>query len=187
MRLCDHWTRHRPGDPPGPCAAGPLRLGDRPDPLRCSRCGGWTPHRSLPAVDRVSLLAGEAASLAAKLAADYAWAHSIGLAPGRRQEPGGRSGGHSDTTGGVIADDTHIIVRAYATIAARLLEQAVRALRSADEAIGDALLAAEPPGPADHTPAPFHDPATLYPGRPDLEAAHAAQDRRIARGEGVPS
>jgi hypothetical protein len=78
------------------------------------------------------------------------------------------------------------MVRAYAAIAARLLEEAVRALRSADDAIGGALIAAEPPGPKDHTPAPFHDPATLY-ARPDLAEAHSARDRRHLRGEGIPT
>jgi hypothetical protein len=186
MRLCAYWIRHRPGDPPSSCPTGPLRHGDTPDPLRCARCGGWTPHGALPSIERVAILAREVASLTARLADDYAWAHGISFAPNGRSGAGGRRGGHSDPTGGVIADETRITVRAYTAIAARLLETAVRALRSADEAIGDALLAAEPPGPKDHTPAPYHDPATLFPGRPDLADAHAARDRRHTRGEGVP-
>lgn len=187
MRLCAHWIPRRQGDPPSTCPTGPLRLGDAPDPLRCAKCGGWTPHGGLPSIERVAILAREVTSLTARLADDYAWAHGIAFAPGGRNGAGGRRNGHSDPTGGVVADQTRIIVRAYTAIAARLLEAAVRSLRSADEAIGDALFAAEPPGPADHTPAPFHDPATLYPGRPDLAEAHAAQQRRHTRGQGIPT
>lgn len=186
MRLCAHWIPPRPGDPPSPCTPGPLRLGDNPDPLRCARCGGWTPHGELPSRERVTILAREVAGFAARLADDYAWAHGISFAPGGSNGSGGRRQGHSDPTGGVVADQTRILVRFYAAIAARLLETAVRALGSADEAIGDALFTAEPPGPKDHTPAPYHDPATLFPGRPDLAEAHAAKDRRHTRGEGIP-
>lgn len=185
MRLCGHWAPRRKGDPPSPCASGPLRLGDHPDPLRCGRCGGWTPHGGLPSIERAAILSREVASLVGRLADDYAWAHGISFAPGSNGS-GGRRAGHSDPTGGLVADKTRVLVRAYAALAARLLEQAVRSLRSADEAIGDALFAAEPPGPKDHTPAPFHDPATLFPGRPDLAEAHGAQARRHARGEGIP-
>lgn len=188
MRLCEHWIPRRAGEPPSPCATGPLRAGDHPDPLRCARCAGWTPHGGLPSHERVTILARQVASLTDKLADDYAWAHGISFAPpSRNGNGGGRRHGHTDPTLGVITDHRRVIVRAYTAIAARLLEQAVRALRSADEAIGDALLAAEPPGPADHTPAPFHDPAILYPGRPDLAEAYAALERRHGRGEGVPT
>lgn len=188
MRLCDYWVPRRPDDPPRPCAAGPLRSSEQGDPLRCFRCGGWTPHGGLPSHKRITILAREVSGITGRLAEDYAWAHGIAFAPTARSGAGGgRRKGHSDPTLGVIADDRRIMVRSYAAIAARLLEQAVRALRLADEAAGEALLAAEPPGPADHTPAPFHDPATLYPGRPDLEQAHAAQARRHGRGEGIPT
>jgi hypothetical protein len=187
MRLCGYWTQTRPSDPLSPCAAGPLLPGDNPELLRCARCSGWTPHGGLPSIERVAILTREITSLTTRLADDYAWAHGIAFAPGSGNGAGRRRGGHSDPTGGVIADQTRITVRAYTAIAARLLEGAVRSLRNADEAIGDALYAAEPPGPKDHTPAPFHDPATLYPGRPDLAEAHAAQDRRHIRGEGIPT
>lgn len=184
MRLCGHWIPSRRGEPPGPCAAGPLRLTDNPDPLRCARCAGWTPHGALPSIERVAILAREVASLTSRLAEDYAWAHGISFAPGGRNGSDGRRSNHSDSTGGVIADPARAMVRAYAAIAARLLEAAVRLLRSADEAVGDALLAAEPPGPKDHTKAPFHDTGGLRYPEPGV---YAAQDRRRARGEGVPS
>ena len=187
MRLCGYWTPPRPNDPPSPCAAGPLHPDDNTDPHHCARCSGWTPHGGLPSTERVAILAREITSLTNRLADDYAWAHGIAFAPASGNGTGGRRGGHSDPTGGVIANQTRITVRAYTAIAARLLEGAVRSLRNADEAIGDALYAAEPPGPKDHTPAPFHDPATLYPGRPDLAEAHAARDRRRARGEEIPT
>lgn len=186
MRLCDHWIPKRANDDtPNRCATGPLRLGNNLDPLRCARCGGWTPHGALPSRERVAILARETASLTNKLADDYAWAHGIAFAPNTTNGTGGRRRGHSDPTGGLITDDTRITVRAYTAIAARLLEQATRAMRHADEAIGDALLAAEPPGPKDHTKAPYHD--TIPDNRPDLAEAHAARNRRLARGEGVPT
>jgi hypothetical protein len=173
MRLCQ-------------CAA-PLRSTAQPDPLRCFACGAWTPHGALPTTQRISLLTSEVASLAAELDAAYAWSHSIGLTGTPLCDGSQTRGRHSDPTGNAIADPARSTIRAYAIIAARLVEQAVRALRSADEAIGEALLAAEPPGPVDHTPAPFHDPATLFPGRPDLADAHSAKDGRHARGEGIPT
>lgn len=183
MRLCGHWIHHRPGDPASPCASGPLRLGNQPDPLRCARCGGWTPHGGLPSHERVAILAREVASLAAQFAEDYAWAHSVAFDPTRRPTAGNGRGGHSDPTGSAVTDKRRLMIRAYTAIAARLLEAAVRAMRSADDAIGSALLAAEPPGPKDHTPAPYHD--TIPQNRPDLVEAHAARARRFTRGEGI--
>lgn len=155
--------------------------------LRCLRCGQWTPHRRLVSVDRAAGLTNEIVSLATKIADDYGWVHDLAHDPTRRGHGNGHNPDVADPTLElVLAGERRPQIAAYATIAARLLERALSALRTADEAIGDALYCAEPPGPADHTPAPFHDPATLYPGRPDLEAAHAAQVRRRARGEGTP-
>jgi hypothetical protein len=181
MNLCD-------------CPRGPTRNA-APKLLHCLRCAGWAPQGGLPSRERVDILAREAQSLLAKLAEDYAWARSISFAP---QKPGnGQAPAHdddegdpidyADPVGNVVANGRRLVVRAYSTVAARLLERVVHDLRLADEAIGDALLAAEPPGPADHTPAPYHDPATLFPGRPDLADAHAAKARRHTRGEGIPT
>lgn len=189
MRLCDAFLKFRHGDETSNrCPAGPLRSTTTPDQFRCFRCGGWTPHGGLPSIERVAIVARETASITARLAEDYAWAHSVSFAPTRRG-PGsnGRGLPHGDPTGNSVADTRRAAVRDRALLAARLLERALRDLRAADEAIGDALLAAEPPGPVDHTKAPFHDPASLFPGRPDLAEAHAARARRRARGEGVPT
>lgn len=186
MRRCD-WFIFQLEDEPDDrnrCPTGPLRDTEQLEPFRCHRCGGWTPHGALPSIERANILARETASLVAKLAEDYAWAHSVAFAPTRRGS-NGRAPGHSDPTGNGTANTKRQIVKDYTTIAARLLERAVRALRSADEAIGDALFAAEPPGPVDHTPAPYHEP--IPANRPDLEDAHAAQHRRQARGEGTPT
>lgn len=169
------------------CACpAPLRSTAELERLRCLRCAGWTPHGRLPAPDHAAQLAREAASLATKIADDYAWVHSVAHQPTRRPQ-NGRSAERSDPTGNQATDPARLTSRTYGLVTARLLERAVKALRSADEAVGDALLAAEPPGPKDHTPAPFHDPTSLYPGRPDLAAAHAAKTRREGRGEGTPT
>lgn len=190
MRLCD-WYLFKSDDPANRCPVGPLHDTAIRDPLHCARCEGWTPQGNLPSIDRVTILAREITSLVDRLADDYAWAHSVAFAPTRNGHVAGAGSNgratHSDPAGNAASDPRRAAVRGYAAIAARLTEQAIRALRLADEAIGDALLAAEPPGPKDHTKAPFHDPATLFPGRPDLAEAHAALARRHARGEGIPT
>ena len=178
----------------------PLRATQQPERLRCGSCGHWTAHGRPPTVERVAALTREVTSLAGQLATDYAWAHSITYDPTRRGGPttngwGGSRGSHNDPTGTIVADDHRhpdghptgrLAVADYTIIAARLLERALRALRDADEAAGEALLAAETPGPSDHVRAPYHDPATLFPSRPDLAEAYAARDRRHSRGEGTP-
>lgn len=40
-------------------------------------------------------------------------------------------------------------------------------------------------GPVDHVKAPFHDGSARLIGRPDLDEAYVAQDRRRARGEAL--
>lgn len=161
------------------CAA-PLRCTTVLDRTRCLRCAGWTAHGRILHPDRTAVLAGEARSLLAKLADDYPYVHDLAHDPTRRPQ-NGRAAGVSDPTGRAVADTTRQTIRALTVISDRLLERAVRDLRNIDEAIGDALLAAEPPGPVDHTPAPFHD--TIPANRPDLEDAHAARHRRQGRGE----
>ncbi len=170
MRFCD-------------CPA-PLRSTASLERLRCLRCAGWTPHGRMTPVDRNVLTTNELVSLATKIGEDYSWVHDLAYNPTRRGHGNGRSTDVADPTLNLIlTNERRPFIAAYATIASRLLERALVALRNADEAIGDALYYAEPPGPADHTPAPFHDPATLFPGRPDLAEAHAAQARRRGRGE----
>lgn len=165
----------------------PLRSTTTPEHLRCLRCAGWTPHGRLSNVEHIITVTSEAISLVQKLAEDYGWVHDLAYDPTRRGHGNGRTSDVADPTLAlVLAGERRPMIAAYATIASRLTERALVALRNADEAIGDALYCAEPPGPADHTPAPFHDPHSLYPGRPDLEAAHAAQNRRRTRGEGTP-
>lgn len=186
MRLCDSFVLDA-DDPRNRCRTGPLRAGTGPERLRCLRCAGWTPHGALPNPDRVTVLVREAISLLTELALEpkynYRWAHGIALSP-NRSGSNGRGSAHGDPTGNQTADPRRAVVRDCTVIAARLLERIVRDLRSADDAIGQALLAAEPPGPFDHTPAPYHD--AIPPTRPDLEEPYAARGRRRARGEGVP-
>jgi hypothetical protein len=170
MRLCQ-------------CSA-PLRSTAALDRLRCLRCGHWTPHGWLTTVDRATALTNEIISLATKIGEDYGWVHDLAHDPTRRGHGNGRSSDVADPTLALILmHERRPYVAAYATIASRLIERAAVAARNADEAVGEALLAAELPGPADHTLAPFHDPTSLYPGRPDLAEAHAAKARRRGRGE----
>lgn len=174
MRLCN-------------CPA-PLRSTASLERLRCLRCAGWTPHGRLLTVDRNVVQTNELISLATKIGEDYGWVHDLAHDPGRRGGAGGRSSGVADPTLELILmHERRPFIAAYATLAGRLVDRALVALRNADEAVGDALYCAELPGPADHTPAPFHDPTSLYPGRPDLAEAHAAKNRRRARGEGTPA
>lgn len=187
MKLCDSFIYDR-DNPKNRCRAGPLRSTANLERFRCFACGGWTPHGPLLAASTVTALAREATSILAQLADnDYRWAHSVALAPTRRRNPAEANGkgGHGDPTGGHVGDEARARTRDYAVVAARLLERALRDLRAADEAIGEALYAAEPPGPVDHTKAPYHD--TIPANRPDLADAHEARGRRWGRGEGIPS
>lgn len=183
MRLCD-WYTLKTDDPANRCPRGPTRATEEADPLRCFACGGWTPHGNLPSIDRVSLLAREVASIVERLADDYPCGHSVSFAPTRNGHGGGNGSTRSDPTGNAVADPRRATVQGYTAVAARLLERAVHALRSADEAIGEAVLAAEPPGRAGHTKAAYHDTAGLRYPEPEV---YAAQARRHARGEGIPS
>jgi hypothetical protein len=186
MRLCDALVLD-PDDEENRCPDGPLRSTGNVERLRCFACGGWTPHGRLLPIDHVAALAREATSILAQLERDYRWAHSVAFAPTRRRNPAEASGkgDHGDPTGDHVADTARARTRDFAIVAARLLERAVRDLRAADEAIGEALLAAEPPGPVDHTKAPYHD--TMPDNRPDLADAYDARGRRWGRGEGIPS
>lgn len=181
MRLCE-------------CRVGPLRDSAHPNQLRCFRCGWWTAHGALSNQQRVHLEIREAISILDKLADDYAWAHGLSFAPpklgnglrrlGASDDGEGVSIDYADPTGDLAANRRRLRVRAYTTIAARLLERIMRDVRSADDAIGEALLAAEPPGPVDHTKAPFHDTGGLrYPD----PAVYDAQTRRRGRGEAIPT
>lgn len=161
----------------------PLRSTASLERLRCLRCSGWTPHGRLASVDRSIVQTNELASLATKIGEDYGWVHSLAHDPARRGHGNGRAVGVSDPTGQAAANEQRIAMTAYATIAARLTDRALKALRAADEAIGDALLAAESRGPADHTKAAYHDTGGLRYPDPNI---YAAQARRHSRGEGAP-
>lgn len=182
MNLC-HSLLYDPDDdgtdgrPLNRCPSGPARS---TNPFRCFRCGGWLGHGWLLAPPAVKLLASDAASLLDRLVVDYPFVHDLAHNPTRRAQ-NGRSGAVGDPTGNNVADPRRARIHAYSLIVDRLVERAVRDLRYADEAAGDALYAAEPPGPQDHTKAPFHD--AIPANRPDLADAHDARDRRRDRGE----
>lgn len=166
------------------CAcATPVRSLARRDRLRCYRCGGWTAYGRPHNAERAQLAAGQITSLAARTSTDLAWLASVVHQPTRRSAPGRATTTADPVLGAVITNEARP-VSAYATIAARAVERALAWLHVADTAAGHALLAAEPAGLADHIPAPYHDPAVLYPGRPDLVEAHAAKERRAQRREG---
>lgn len=164
------------------CDLGPLRSAFAPDKIVCRRCGHFTPHGQPANPDRVRAMAAEIRSLAAELAKQWPYVHDLAHDSTRRVQ-NGHASGPSDPTGSQATDPTRLYVGDRAAVISRLLERALWALRNADEAVGDCLLAAEAPGPAEHVQAPFHDPASLFPGRPDLADAHAAKARRNERGE----
>jgi len=180
MRLCDSlltWTEDV--EPGSRCPSGPFRS---TNPFRCFRCGGWLGHGRLLEPAYFKLLVSDAVSLLGQLADDYPFVADLAHNPTRRPQ-NGRSGVVGDPTGNAVADPARARIHAYTLIVDRLIEQTVRDLRHADDAAGDALYAAEPPGPKDHTRSPYHDP--IPDNRPDLEDAYAAQDRRRARGEAI--
>ena len=162
----------------------PLRSTAALDRLRCLRCAGWTAHGRMVDPARVALLAADARSILARLCDDYPFVYDLAHYPTRRPQ-NGRSGAVGDPTGNAVADDTRARIRALTLVVDRLLERVVRDVRSADEACGDALYLAEPPGPREHVKAAFHDSSPRLVGRPDLEDAYEAQDRRRARGEAL--
>ena len=180
MKLCDSLLTWKPdADPPSRCPDGPFRS---TDPFRCLRCGGWLDHGQLLDPVQFKFRVVEASSFLGQLADDYPFVHDLAHHPTRRPQ-NGRSGVVGDPTGNSVCDPRREQIRAYSLIVGRLVEQAVRSLRQADEACGDALYAAEPPGPREHVKAAWHDSSPRLIGRPDLDDAYAAQDRRRERGE----
>lgn len=148
------------------------------DHLHCVACDRPTPAGPLP--PPASFLS----DLAGRLADEYRWAYDLSHDPTHRHEPNsGHAGGHSDPTGTMISDDRRHDTRALTVISARRLDNAIVELRAAFAALGAAVRVQDHPGPADHVPAPYHDPQTLFLNRPDLADAHAAQGRRKGRGE----
>lgn len=180
MDLC-HSLVYDPDDEKNRCPAGPFRS---TDPYRCLRCGGWLDHGGLldPAQFRFRIF--EASSILKQLAEDYPFAHDLAHHPTRRPQ-NGRSGLVGDPTANDAADRSRARIRAYTLIVDRLVEDVVRRLRHADDACGSALYAAEPPGPADHTKAPYHDGSLRLVSDAAMDEAYAAQDRRRARGEAL--
>jgi len=178
MRLCDSLVLDSDSED-NRCPSGPWRS---TNPFRCFRCGGWLGHGRLLQPPDLKLLAGDARSLLGRLIDDYPYVHDLAHNPTRRPQ-NGRSGVVGDPTGNHVVDPRRARIHTYSLIVGRLVERAVKDLRHADDAAGDALYTAEAPGPADHTKAPFHDSSPRLIGRPDLDEAYAAQDRRRARGE----
>jgi hypothetical protein len=182
MRLCDSLLNWRPDDVDrNRCLSGPFRS---TDPHRCLRCGGWLDHGRLLEVSQLKLLAGDASSILSRIGDDYPWVVDLAHNPTRRPQ-NGRSGVVGNPTANAAADPARARIRAYTLIVGRLVEDAVRSLRHADDACGEALMAAEPPGPREHVKAAFHDSSPRAVGRPDLDEAYEAQDRRRARGEAL--
>src|SRR5207248_9257546 len=86
----------------------PLRSTATLDRLRCLRCAGWTGHGRLLAVDRTAAYAAELASLAAKLAEDWAWIYDLAHDPtrhGHGQDP--RSTDVADPTLQIVLAGEH--------------------------------------------------------------------------------
>lgn len=168
------------------CAC-PAPLRDTSSPTRrhwCVRCGGATPFGRRLSLEETARLVGQAHSFLDRLLPDmtYATQACYGLRSHPSEGGGPPAGGHSDPTLNGVASREAAMV--FLALAAQWVKQATAWLAKADEAAGLALLRTDPHrGPADHTPAPYHDPATLYAGRPDLAQAHAAKARRADRGD----
>jgi len=180
VNLCDHLVFDTDDDQ-NRCPSGPFRSAD---PFRCLRCRGWLAHGRLLEPSRLRFLTADATSILKQLTDDYPFAYDLAHHPTRRPQEG-RSGAVGDPTGNSVADRRRARIEAYTTIVARLVEDVVRGLRHADDAAGDALLLGEPPGPREHVKAAWHDSSPRLIGRPDLDEAYAAQDRRRERGEAL--
>lgn len=155
--------------------------------------GGPGNGRSAYEPGEVAYLLRQARSLLDRLEDDHRYCHEA--AYGLQAPTGLRSGagGHSDPTAapwtsmrgerGEERESARAECARFLAEAGGRLKQAVAMLVVADETIGRACHAVDNPGPADHTPAPYHDPATLRADRPDLAGPVAAQARRRGRGD----
>ena len=139
-------------------------------------------HGRLLEPAHLRLLISDAVSLLGRLTDDYPFTYDLAHYPTRRPQ-NGRSGVVGNPTANAVADPRRAQIRAYSLIVDRLVEDAVKALRHADDAAGEALLLGEPPGPREHVKSAFHDSSPRLIGRPDLDEAYAAQDRRRDRDE----
>lgn len=143
-------------------------------------------------LQETSKLIDWAQSILERLRTDLRLAHEAVYGINARPDDGGRpAGSHSDPSarpGRGNPDDQRPDrweeSAALLTLAGKWLTTATAHLVNVDDAVGRALLKTDPHrGIPDHVQAPFHDPQALYPGRPDLQAAHAAKQRRHARGD----
>lgn len=163
MRLCE--------------CRSPARSAIDRDRLRCSSCSHWTPHGRVLSMPRLEALMKDARSLLANVEEQLPWElspHRPGAAPGVR------SSAPSDPTGSQAVDTAASQIGAYRALSGRLLERALVHLRQADEAVGEALFIAEGrPGERDE--------GEWWPqltSQADLAEAKAAQERRMASGNG---
>lgn len=157
---------------------------------RCADCHGWTLTGRPVSAGEVAYLLRQARSFLDRLEVDHRFATEA--AYGIQAPTGLRSGagGHSNPTAAPwtsLRRADRVSARAecawWTALAGQQLKQAVAWLIAADESIGRACHAVDNPGPPDHTPAPYHDPATLRADRPDLAGPIGAQARRRGRGE----
>lgn len=157
----------------------PVRSLAAPDRLRCHQCGGWTPHgRTSPPI--IDARIGETIRLLEHVSLEYVRSEGLVPAPQGTRVAISRSG-HGDPTGSTGASHRAQQINAWRLLAACCAARAREWARHADAAIGMAWLTAETNRTPDHTKAPYHE--AIPAGRPDLEEAYAARDRRHARGE----
>lgn len=173
------------------CAC-PSPLRDTSSPTRrfhCARCAGVTPFGKRLSLDETRKLIGQAHSLLDRLLADITYANEAvyGIRGRPEGNEGKPKGSHANPSvrygrGNLDEPDPWDESAALLALAAQWVKQATAWLINADEAAGLALLKTETHrGPAQHTPAPFHD--SIPANRPDLAQAHAAKNRRGLRGE----
>lgn len=150
----------------------------------CKACGGAAPRgRRLPQREALEVC-DRAAGITARLRADLVYAEQATYGIRARPDHAAHQTGHSDPTAGGVTGGPRSDAGQWVALAGQWARQALAWLVLADEAAGRALIATDPHrGQADHVAAPYHDAQTLYPGRPDLQLAHAAKQRRAQRGE----
>lgn len=149
---------------------------------RCAACAGWTLTGPPVTAGEVAFLLRQARSFIDRLNIDHRYATEAAYGLQAPSELRGGKGGHSNPTAAPWTSGHRRADCAWwSSLAGQQLKQAVAWLRAADESIGRACDNVDNPGPADHTPAPYHD--KILADRPDLAGPHAAQARRRGRGE----
>jgi hypothetical protein len=152
------------------------------EPLLCSTCRGWVSRGRPLTPGQFGAAKRDCESLLANLGAEHPWVLSLCYDGAGHGEPGPRGSERPDPTGSLASSEQHGRIAAYTALSGRFLILAVKFLRQADEALGQACYEADR-RPAERTEGEWY-PIVAVPN--EVEAARKAQARRLARGEGAP-